>query len=207
MLIGGEGLAGDAAKKLGLSVSFPLNPEIIHSDGFSADRNYVNLQSFLSAPRGDYSNYEIIDAIANAGGGVHHKATSELHSKIIERLMIKDPNLGHSSLVALGKLVLDGLNELNNALDGLGNDLVQKKKSRQPILSTSGLMIFDGSRYLECFFNLDFTSDFSLALSAGMAPNFKDDECLLEVGNRTQDSSISIWRVAERDRISSQMDW
>jgi hypothetical protein len=217
LLVDGVSLAQDSANLLGLALAFPVTDEVasaradVFKSTYSPASNaetWHKIASFLNLPAycADQFNltvHEIIDAVANAGGGVHHRGDDTAQEQAATQLLLTDPNGGLEALQGIGRAVMRGVEVLREGATRQATNLVQRKRSLQPRVwmneARRSAIYFDGSAYMEAYAEIGTQSGFTTVIALSLPSEVTDScETLFEIGNRDERTAISLLRCEQR---------
>lgn len=211
-IMDGNRLADDVAVEIGLQCSFPVTDEyaskglLIFKEGFTPNNNariFHNRDSFLklsclSLEDKEISVKELIELVANCGGGVHHDGSKSDLKKYT--LLLLETDIANDCLACLqviSSIVIEGLSQVRKAIDREFSFLEQRKRKKQPeILMSKDKDIrlhFSGNSSLEAYCFLDLSKPGCVLFS--FIPDELQDTypaVVLEAGSRKYGQKISL---------------
>ena len=214
ILSDGNCLADDVSRAFGLPCSIPVS-DAYATDGltvFTANHTPVN-NATTAYNRGDFLGLEcmdlegevlriseLINLVANFGGGVHHAGTADGDCHRVFHLLESDhANTCLEVLQKISRVTLDGLAELRKSVEGQFSFLEQRKRKKQPEIVTSPsrapTIFFGEDSSLEAYARLSMVDGGCLLFTFIPGPENEYPSTVMEIGSRSTQQKISLQLV------------
>jgi hypothetical protein len=214
VLSDGNCLADDISRAFGLPCSIPVTDAYM-TDGIKVFRtDYSPLNNAATAyNRGDFLGLECIDLdgevlrvsdlinlIANFGGGVHHVGSANKDGHQAFHLLETDhANTCLEVLQNISRVTLGGLAELRKSVEAQFSFLEQRKRRKQPkvVISPSkeNTMSFMGDSSLEAYARLSMVNGGCLLFTLIPSSENEYPSTIMEIGSRATQQKISLQLV------------
>lgn len=175
-----------------------LDPDAIHENNATIE---INLSDLLSLQIGEVnsggeihqlSSHAVIQATANAGGGVHNEGYDPIDEKTLR--LIQDSEEEDLIIARLVRVVVNSITYLFESASGKEGNLFQLSKKRQPAITIDGRVGFLGHNYLEAYSSLNLVEGFTLSFFCLLPPNVPPRKSvLLSFGSRRQSRYFEVW--------------